>query len=98
MQTTDVVVGIMTLELHFEHAHSLKEKRMVLNRLKSKLKHRSGVAVAEVDHQDKWQRTGLAVVAVGGSGGRLERLLDDVRDEVESMGDGLILREERELR
>ena len=36
------------------------------------------MSVAEVDHQNLWQRAGLGVAVVSGSGGVLTELLDDV--------------------
>ncbi len=88
----------MTVELVLPESHSLKEKRMILNRLKTRLHNRSGIAVAEVDFQDVWQRTAIAVVVVGGSQGRLERMLDEVRTEIETAPGAMITSEEREFR
>ena len=45
-------VGILTCELHFPEAHSLKEKRHHLRSAKAQLQHRVGASVAEVDHHD----------------------------------------------
>jgi uncharacterized protein YlxP (DUF503 family) len=39
--------------------------------------------VAEVDHQDLWQRATLGVAAVSGEGSVLDRLLHDVLSVVE---------------
>src|SRR3979411_1020252 len=58
-----MVVGLLTVELHVPGSQSLKEKRMVLRRIKDRLK-KFNVAVSEVDHQDLWQRAALAVVTV----------------------------------
>ena len=58
------VVGLLTLQLHIEHAHSLKEKRHVLQGLKDRLRKRFNVSVAEVDGQDTWQASVVAVVMV----------------------------------
>lgn len=52
-------------DLHLEGCHSLKEKRAVLQSLKAELRRSLNVAVAEVEHQDKWQRAGLACATVG---------------------------------
>ena len=41
-------------------------------------RHRYGVAAAEVDHQEKWQLSGIGLVAVSGSAGHTARLLDAV--------------------
>ncbi|MCK7476847.1 MAG: DUF503 family protein [Candidatus Moduliflexus flocculans] len=53
-----MVVGVLTLDLFFPHARSLKDKRRILHGFKDRL-HRHNVAVAELDHQDLWQRTRL---------------------------------------
>jgi uncharacterized protein YlxP (DUF503 family) len=62
-----MVVKLLTFDLHFPGCSSLKEKRFVLSSLKSRLRQRFNVSVAEVGHQDKWQRCRLAVVMVGSS-------------------------------
>jgi uncharacterized protein YlxP (DUF503 family) len=70
-------VGVLTCELHFPGAHSLKEKRHYLRSAKAQLQNRVGAAVAEVDHHDLWQRTRITVVCVAREHHELERLLDD---------------------
>lgn len=42
----------------------MKEKRSVLNRMKDRVKNSYNVSIAEIDHQDLWQRTSFALVAV----------------------------------
>ncbi len=59
-----MVIGLLTLELHFPGARSLKDKRQALRSLEQKLRNRLNVSVAEVEHQDLWQRCRLAVVSV----------------------------------
>jgi uncharacterized protein YlxP (DUF503 family) len=59
-----MVVLIQTWELHLEGCRSLKDKRAILQSLKAGLR-RLNVAVAEVDHQDLWQRAALACATVG---------------------------------
>jgi hypothetical protein len=51
-------------DLHLEGCQSLKAKRAVLQSLKAELRRKLNVAVAEVDHQDLWQRAGIACVTV----------------------------------
>jgi uncharacterized protein len=70
-------VGILTCELHFPGAHSLKEKRHHLRSAKAQLQNRVGASVAEVDHHDVWQRTRLTVAFVAREHGEVERLLDE---------------------
>ncbi len=54
-------------------AASLKEKRSVLNRMKDRVKNSYNVSIAEIDHQDLWQRTTFALVAVSFSKDVAER-------------------------
>ncbi len=68
----------MIIDVHLPGCRSLKEKRSVLRPLLERLQHRFGLSVAELAHQDLWQRAQLGVAAVSGSAGVLTRLLDDV--------------------
>ena len=70
-------VGILTFELHFGGAHSLKEKRMHVRSAKAQLQNRVGASVAEVDHHDAWQRARLTVACVAREAREAERLLDE---------------------
>ena len=58
-------VGLLTLELHIPDAQSLKDKRQVLRSLKDRLRRDFNVAVAELEHQDTWQRSVVGVVVEG---------------------------------
>jgi len=84
-----VIVGLLTIELHIPHARSLKDKRMVLRSLKDRLK-KFNAAVAEVEHQDLWQRATLGIVTIGDSTETVDRALAAVADEVERVEPGLI--------
>ncbi len=70
-------VGIMSVELHFPEAGSLKEKRKYVKSAKAQLQNRFGAAVAEVDHHELWQRARLTVACVAREHGELEQLLDE---------------------
>ena len=69
-------VAILTAELHFPEASSLKGKRHFVRSAKDNLRNRFGAAVAEVDHHDLWQRSTLAVACVARSSGDAEALAD----------------------
>jgi len=70
-------VGILSVELLFPDAHSLKEKRMHLRSVKAQLANRLGASVAEVDHHDVWQRAGVTLSCVAREHRELVRLLDE---------------------
>lgn len=57
-------IALLTLDVHIPHAQSLKDKRMVVRRLKDRLRSKFNVAVSEVEHQELWQRARLSVVTV----------------------------------
>jgi hypothetical protein len=71
-------VAVLVIDLHFPHAGSLKGKRKELASIKAQLHGRMGAAVAEVDHQDLWQRSRLTAALTGSSYVRLSALADEV--------------------
>ena len=69
-------VGILSVELHFPEAHSLKDKRQFVRSAKAQLQNRFGASVAEVDHHQVWQRARLTVSCVAREYRELAELLD----------------------
>lgn len=59
-----MIIGLAECECIIYDAHSLKEKRAVLQRIITRIKQKYNVSVAEVDYQDLWQRTKIAIVTV----------------------------------
>jgi uncharacterized protein YlxP (DUF503 family) len=72
-------VGIVRIELHLPGAASLKDKRAVLRSLKERIRQQARAAVADVDHQDLWQRAALGVAVVSGERRQVGELLQSVR-------------------
>lgn len=91
-----MVVGLLSLELFIAGAQSLKDKRMVLRSLKDRLR-RFNVAVAEVEHQQLWQRAGLGVVTIAGTEALANRELQGVVEEIDRTEPGLVSRSEVEF-
>jgi uncharacterized protein YlxP (DUF503 family) len=69
-------VGILSVELHFPEAGSLKGKRKYVKSAKAQLQQRFGASVAEVDHHELWQRARLTVACVARGHTELHQLLD----------------------
>ncbi len=69
-------VGILSVELHFPEAGSLKGKRKHVKSAKAQLQNRFGVSVAEVDHHELWQRARLTVACVAREHNEAEQLLE----------------------
>ena len=70
-------VGILSVELHFPEAGSLKAKRKHVKSAKAQLQNRLGASVAEVDHHDLWQRARLTVACSAREHAEAARLLAD---------------------
>ncbi len=71
-------VGIAKLALILGDAHSLKEKRTVLRRIKDRVRERLHVTVNEVGEHDVWQRAELGCAVVSADRGKALALIDDV--------------------
>lgn len=77
------VIALLIVDIQIPHAQSLKDKRAVVRRLKDRLRSKFNVAVAEVDHQDVWQRSQLSVVTVGPDEAYLNQMLQHALEEAE---------------
>lgn len=90
-RVTTPAIGVLTLELHVEHSHSLKEKRHVVQSLKSRLRERFNVSVAEIDGIESWQHSVIAAVTVSGDRTRAEQVLQAAEKySVATLGGALV--------
>jgi uncharacterized protein YlxP (DUF503 family) len=62
-----VIAALVELELHLPAPQSLKAKRGVVKPLVAALRRDLSVSVAEIDHQDRWQRATLGVAIAASS-------------------------------
>ena len=76
MDVSTGYVGILSVELHFPEAGSLKGKRRYIKSAKAQLQQRFGASVAEVDHHELWQRSRLTLSCVARDHRELLGLLD----------------------
>jgi len=84
-------IAYCTLDLFLPYCHSLKEKRMILRKAQDRLRARSSFSIAEVDHQDLWQRARLAAVTVGADHAVLRRVTDEFVHEAENILEGMLV-------
>ncbi|WP_181884423.1 DUF503 domain-containing protein [Neobacillus piezotolerans] len=78
------MVGIARCECMIYDAGSLKEKRAVLQRIISRIRQKYNVSVSEVDYQDAWQRTAIAVAAVASAKVPAEREIQNAIKLIDS--------------
>jgi hypothetical protein len=90
-------VGIVRIQLHIPQARSLKDKRAVVRALKERIRSRVHASVAEVDHQDLWQRAALGATVVSGNHLEVGRMLQTIRKLVDSANGAELLEWEEEV-
>jgi uncharacterized protein len=84
-------VALGLVELHLPDVESLKGKRHVLKGLKEKVRARFQVSVAEVDHQDLWQRATLALAYVSADARHANEVVTKAMDFIEDNVEGQVL-------
>ena len=90
-------VALGTVELHLPDVLSLKDKRHVLKGLKQRVRARFEVAVAEVDHQDTWQRATLAIAYVSADSRHANEVVSKALDFIEANVEGMVIQEAVEI-
>ncbi len=88
-----MIVGVLTLELFFPYARSLKDKRRILHGFKDRVR-RHNVALAEVDFQDKWQRARVGIVTLNSQQAVVEEVLGRVLADARNLQEGEIVGQE----
>lgn len=71
-------VGLLKIRLAIADSHSLKDKRMVLRRIKDRVRERLHVTVNEVGELEAWQRAELGCAVASPERARALELIDDV--------------------
>ena len=84
-------IGVLTLELHLEHSHSLKDKRQVVRGLKDRLRAKFNVAAAEIDGQDSWQRAVIGIVTLSNDRTHVEQMLQAAEREAAQLLGGVLV-------
>jgi len=75
-------VAVLTAELLFPGAGSLKDKRRRLSGLTARIRASFPVSVAEVAHQDLWQRGTIGVALVTTNARLAQSMLDRITDGI----------------
>ncbi|MEP7150287.1 MAG: DUF503 domain-containing protein [Nitrospira sp.] len=71
-----MIVGLCTVELFIPDGHSLKDKRRVLQSVKTRVRDKFNVSVAEVGEQDLWQKAILGLACVANESAHVNQVLD----------------------
>lgn len=93
-----MIVGISIFELHLPASRSLKDKRRIVKSLIDRVHQRYRLSIAETGFHDLHQRAEIAVAAVTAGGeSEMEKMMDEVRNLVESEPEVYLTRWEPQL-
>jgi uncharacterized protein YlxP (DUF503 family) len=90
--STDATIGpvhavAVRFDLRVPASRSLKAKRAAIRPVVDGLRHRFKISVAEVDHQDTWQRAAIGVALVDGNVSHLQEVMASVERFVAAAAD-----------
>jgi len=86
-----MVIGFLFLDIHLPYCHSLKEKRKRMNSIRDRFKKKYNVAFAELEYQNKWQRTAVGIVTLNKEKKVVDSLFQKIVQESEDHIDGEII-------
>ncbi|MFC1667170.1 DUF503 domain-containing protein [Candidatus Omnitrophota bacterium] len=92
-----MVIGVLHIDLFLSNSQSLKEKRMVLKSLKTRVRNNFNVAVSELDHHEKWQKTSLGVLSISNKKRHMDTILSNVVEFINREGGAEIIEYSTEL-
>jgi len=81
-----MIVGILVIEIMLYESASLKDKRLVVKSMKDRLK-KYNVSIAELDYQDKWQRSEIGIAMIGNQQGFVEKSLRQIFNHLDQSGE-----------
>jgi uncharacterized protein YlxP (DUF503 family) len=77
-----MVVGLANIDIHIPESGSLKSKRHLLKGIKDRVKNKFNVSIAEVGHNDLWQRTTIGVSVVANDKKFANQVLSKVVEQI----------------
>jgi uncharacterized protein YlxP (DUF503 family) len=92
-----MVTGIVKIKMYSPWVHSLKEKRMIVKSMISKVRNKFNVSIAEVEEQDVHQTIILAFACIAGDTGHADSIIDHILNFMEENTESAIVDVQREL-
>jgi uncharacterized protein len=81
-------IGLGRFEIFIPGSASLKDKRRVIRPVTAAVRKKFNASVAEVDHQDLWQRTTIGVSCIAESTSHCVKMLREIERVVASTSAG----------
>jgi uncharacterized protein len=85
-----MVIGTLQITVLVPDSQSLKDKRMVVRSITSRVRQAFAVAVAEVGDQDTWQSAVIGVACVSNNARHADEVCQKVLAYVENDADGVV--------
>jgi hypothetical protein len=85
-----MVIGTLQITVLVPDSQSLKDKRMVVRSITSRVRQTFAVAVAEVDDQDSWQRATIGVACISNNARHADEVCQKVLAYIENDADGVV--------
>jgi uncharacterized protein YlxP (DUF503 family) len=85
-----MVIGTLQITVLVPDSRSLKDKRMVVRSITSRVRQAFAVAVAEVGDQDTWQSAVIGVACVSNNARHADEVCQKVLAYVENDADGVV--------
>lgn len=86
-----MIIGTCQVDLLIADNRSLKGKRKVIKSIKDRVRSRFNVSIAEVDHQEEWQRATLGIACVSNDIRLVDSVLNKVVNLIETSSDATLI-------
>src|SRR3954447_8498868 len=92
-----MVVGVCKISLMVPASQSLKDKRMVLRRIKDRVANKLNCAIAEVGDQDNWQSAELGFAVVSNEYGFTQSMVQKILAFIEDLAVAKVIDDEQDF-
>ncbi|MBJ7608873.1 MAG: DUF503 domain-containing protein [Candidatus Dormibacteraeota bacterium] len=92
-----MIIGTLQITVQVPDSQSLKDKRMVVRSITSRVRQTFAVAVAEVGDQDTWQSAVIGVACVSNNARHADEVCQKVLAYVENDADGVVSHSQFEI-
>jgi len=92
-----MIIGTLKIKLYAPWVHSLKDKRMIVKSICTKIRNKYNVSIAEVAEQDTHQLIVLGIACVVGDMNLADSMIDNVLNFIEQCTEAEIIKIEREM-
>lgn len=78
-----MIIGLCELFIHLPNCHSLKDKRSVIKSLKSSIRKKYNISIAEIGYKDSWKRSTIGIGCVGDNRKLIDRIINKMINELD---------------